>query len=74
MSSSPSDSGVAPSSQKVWHRYIPRSPSPRKPRRSRRRSAASKLASLTPSWFLTRSRSSLLEKYVRTRPLGSLSA
>ena len=54
MSLSPSSSGVAPSSQNVWQRYIPRSPSPRNPIRSRSRSAASTLAGLTPSWVIAR--------------------
>src|SRR5690242_6308631 len=33
ISLSPSASGVAPSSQTVWQRYIPRTPSPRNPAR-----------------------------------------
>ena len=34
-------SGVPPSSQNVWQRYMPRTPFPEKPSRSRVRSAAS---------------------------------
>src|SRR4051812_25827074 len=41
MSPRTSASGVDPSSQNVWQRYMPRLPGPRKPSRSRSRSAAS---------------------------------
>ena len=40
----------------MWQRYIPRSPSPRKPARARSRSAASTLSSLTPSCSIARAR------------------
>ncbi len=58
MSSSTLSSGVAPSSQNVWHRYMPRSPSPRKPARARSRCAAATLSGLTPSCEIVRARSS----------------
>ena len=62
MSSRPSASGVAPSSQKLWQRYIPRLPSPRKPIRARSRSAEATASGLTPSWPITSRRSSALPK------------
>ena len=74
MSSRTGSSAVAPSSQNVWQRYIPRSPEPRNPSRSRNRSAAWTLASLAPSWRTAWRSSAWLANSVRKRPLGSLVA
>ena len=67
-------SGVAPSSQNVWQRYMPRSPSPRKPSRSRMRSAASTASGLDAVVLGLPRASSGLPKSVRRRPLRSRSA
>ena len=60
-----------PTSQNVWHRYIPRVPSPRKPSRSRMRSAASTASGPTPSCAACLRSSSGLPKYVRRRPCAA---
>ena len=74
MSSSTDLSGVAPSSQNEWHRYIPRSPSPSNPSRSRMRSAAADgvVAHAVELGLLAELLA--LPKYVRTLPFGRRSA
>ena len=74
MSSSALASGVEPSSQNVWHRYMPRVPLPRNPSRSRRRLAALRLWGLRLSCLTAASKSAALSNAVRTRPFASLSA
>ena len=74
MSSRPSASGVAPSSQKLWHRYIPRVAlaAEAEPLAQAQRRARSP-PGLTASSVAASRRCSALSKYVRTRPLASRS-